>query len=65
MGSLLAAAATHAVVVPSVVARAAGIGTGDPGSPSFEVATTYLVVAGLMNVLHALDAWDVAGEPRP
>ena len=38
---------------------------GDPGSPFFEVAMTYLIVAGVMNVLLAFDAWDVAGERKP
>lgn len=64
-GASLTAAAAHAVVVPSLLARAAGLGSGDPASPSFEVATTCLVVAGLMNVLLAFDAWDAAGEKRP
>lgn len=64
-GALLTAAAAHAAVAPSLLARAAGLGAGDPASPSFEVATTYLVVAGLMNVLLAFDAWDAAGEKRP
>lgn len=64
-GSFLTAATAHAVVVPSLLARAAGLGAGDSSSPSFEVATTYLVVAGLMNLLLAFDAWDAAGEKRP
>jgi len=64
-GAFLAAAAAHAVVVPSLLARAAGLGAGDPASPSFEAATTFLVIAGLMNVLLAFDAWDAAGEKRP
>jgi hypothetical protein len=64
-GALLATAATHAVVAPTLLAKAAGLGSGTPASPSFEVATTYLVVAGVMNVLLALDVWDVAGERNP
>ena len=64
-GGLLTTAATHAVVAPSLVAEAAGVGLGDPGSPSFEVATTYLIVAGVLNVLLALDAWEVAGGRKP
>jgi len=63
-GALVAAAAAHAVAGPSLLARAAGLGKGDPASPSFEVATTFLVVAGLMNLLLAFDAWDAAGEVR-
>ena len=64
-GSFLATAATHAVVVPSLLARTAGLGAGQPLSPSFEVATTYLIVAGVMNVLLVFDAWDVAGGRKP
>jgi hypothetical protein len=64
-GAFLTAAAAHAVGVPTLLARAAGLGAGDPLSPSFEVATTFLVVAGLMNLLLAFDAWDAAGEKRP
>lgn len=61
-GALLASAAAHAVLGPSLAARAIGLGKGEPFSRSFEVATTYLVVAGLLNVLLAFDAWDAAGE---
>jgi len=53
------------VVLPALLARAAGLGAGEPRSPSFEIATTYLIVAGVMNVLLAFDAWDVAGERKP
>ena len=61
LGTLLTTAASHAVVAPSLLAHAAGLGRGDTSSPSFEVATTYLIVAGVLNVLLAFDAWDVAG----
>lgn len=64
-GVALTTAATHAVVLPSLIAQAAGVGRGLPRSPSFEIATTYLIVAGVMNVLLAFDAWDVAGERKP
>lgn len=64
-GALLATAATHAVLAPAILAKAAGLGSGTPASPSYEIATTYLVVAGVMNVLLAFDAWDVAGERKP
>jgi len=60
-GTLLTTVATHAVVAPSLLAHAAGLGRGEPSSASFEVATTYLIVAGVLNVLLAFDAWDVAG----
>lgn len=64
-GAFLATAATHAVLAPTLLAKAAGLGSGTPASPSFEVAMTYLVVAGVLNVLLAFDAWDVAGERKP
>lgn len=64
-GEFLTTAATHAVVVPGLLVHAVGLADGDPGSPFFEVATTYLIVAGVMNVLLAFDAWDVAGERKP
>lgn len=61
-GALLTTTATHAVVAPGLVVHAAGLAEGDPRSPLFEVAMTYLICAGAMNVLLAFDAWDVAGE---
>ncbi len=64
-GAVLTTVATHGVVVPSLLAQAAGLGAGEPLSRSFEVATTYLIVAGVLNVLLAFDAWDVAGERKP
>lgn len=64
-GALLTAAASHAVVLPALLVRAFGLGPAEPSSATFEVATTYLVVAGVLNVLLALDAWDVAGERKP
>lgn len=65
VGAVLTTVATHAVVVPGLLVHAVGLGTGDPRSSSFEVAMTYLIAAGVMNVLLAFDAWDVAGERKP
>jgi hypothetical protein len=65
LGALLTTTATHAVVAPGLLVHATGRAGGDPGSASFEVAMTYLIVAGVMNVLLAFDAWDVAGERKP
>ncbi len=65
VGGVLTAVATHAVVLPALLARGAGLVAADPASPSFEIATTYLVVAGVMNVLLAFDAWDVASGRKP
>ena len=65
LGAFLTTTATHAVVAPGLLVHATGLAEGDPGSPFFEVAMTYLIVAGVMNVLLAFDAWDVAGERKP
>ncbi|MBK9088059.1 MAG: hypothetical protein IPL90_03035 [Holophagales bacterium] len=65
LGSFLTTTATHAVVAPGLLVHATGREQGDPGSPLFEVAMTYMIVAGVMNVLLAFDAWDVAGERKP
>jgi len=65
LGAFLTTTATHAVVAPGLLVHATGRSEGDPGSPFFEVAMTYLIVAGVMNVLLAFDAWDVAGERKP
>ena len=64
-GAFLTTTAAHAVVVPGLLVHTVGLADGDPGSPFFEVATTYLIVAGVMNVLLAFDAWDVAGGRKP
>jgi hypothetical protein len=64
-GGALTTVATHAVVGPALAAEVAGLGRGDAGSPSFEVATTYLIVAGVLNLLLAFDAWDVSGGRKP
>lgn len=64
-GAFLTLTAAHAVVVPGLLVHAVGLADGDPGSPFFEVAMTYLIVAGVMNVLLAFDAWDVSGERKP
>ncbi len=65
LGAFLTTTATHAVVAPVLLVHATGRGQGEPGSPLFEVAMTYLIVAGVMNILLAFDAWDVAGERKP
>lgn len=64
-GAFLTTIATHALVVPALLTHSTGLSEGDPGSGSFEIGTTYLIVGGVMNVLLALDAWDVAGERKP
>jgi hypothetical protein len=66
--SFLAAVTTTATGFLNAAARAAGWGSGDIRSATFEYGTTYLLSAGLMNLLLVLDAVDrartIAGPPR-
>jgi hypothetical protein len=48
------------VGLPYIVARAAGLGAGDPRAATYEYGNTFLIVAGLLNVLVILDAYDIA-----
>jgi hypothetical protein len=56
----LAAFADIGMGVPYFVARAAGLGAGDVIAQSFEYGNAFLIVAGLLNMLVVLDAFDVA-----
>lgn len=55
----LAALANMGVGVPYLVAWMAALGDGTVTASSYEYANTYLIVAGLLNALVVLDAWDV------
>jgi len=56
----LAALADLGVGVPYVVARAAGLGAGRVVATTYEYGNAFLVVAGLLNLLVVVDAYDVA-----
>ena len=56
----LAAVADLGIGAPYVVARALGLGAGRVVAETYEYGNTFLVVAGLLNVLVVLDAYDVA-----
>lgn len=56
----LAAFADVGVGVPYLVARAVGQGAGRAIAPTFEYGNAFLIVAGLLNMLVVLDAFDVA-----
>jgi hypothetical protein len=56
----LAAFADFGMGVPYIVAKAAGLGAGDVIAQSFEYGNAFLIVAGLLNMLVVLDAFDVA-----
>lgn len=43
-----------------LAARGAGLAAGDVHAPSFEYGNTFTAVAGLLNMLALLDAYDVA-----
>ncbi len=57
---LLAAAAQWMIGATRLVADWAGYGGGDVVAASYEYGNTFLIVAGLMNVLVIFDAADVA-----
>ncbi len=61
----LAALANAGVGVPYVIAWAAGYGAGVVTAQTYEYANTYLIVAGLLNALVVLDAYDVHIGRKP
>jgi hypothetical protein len=56
----LAALADMGIGVPFFVARQAGAGAGRVIAWTYEYGNAFLIVAGLMNLLVVLDAFDVA-----
>jgi hypothetical protein len=56
----LAALADMGIGVPFFVARQAGAGAGRVIAWTYEYGNAFLIVAGLMNMLVVLDAFDVA-----
>lgn len=56
----LAALANLGIGMPYFVAWGAGLGAGNVVAASYEYANTYLIVAGLLNALVVLDAYDIA-----
>jgi hypothetical protein len=56
----LAAFANIGMGVPYFVAKVAGLGAGRVIAESFEYGNAFLIVAGLLNMLVVLDAFDVA-----
>ena len=56
----LAAIANMGIGVPYVVARVMGYGAGDVIAVTYEYGNTFLIVAGLLNVLVVIDAFDIA-----
>jgi hypothetical protein len=48
------------VGLPYIVARAVGAGAGRVVAITYEYGNTFLIVAGLLNMLVVLDAFDIA-----
>lgn len=60
----LAAVGAAGVGLPYVAAHSLGYSFGDIRSQSFEYGNTFTLVAGLLNLLVVLDAYDVAAGRR-
>ena len=56
----LAAVADFGLGLPWVVARTFGFGAGEVTAVTYEYGNTFLIVAGLLNFLVILDAFDIA-----
>ena len=56
----LAAAADLGICVPWMVTRALGLGAGEVVAVTYEYGNTFLIVAGLLNMLVVMDAYDIA-----
>ncbi|MGH9347320.1 MAG: DUF6677 family protein [Vicinamibacterales bacterium] len=56
----LAAFADVGIGVPYFVAKALGLGGGNVVALTYEYGNAFIIVAGLLNMLVALDAFDVA-----
>ena len=56
----LAAFANLGIGLPYFVARLAGAGIGDVRAVTYEYGNAFLIVAGLLNLLIVIDAYDVA-----
>ena len=56
----LASVANIGVGLTDIVARSLGYGAGDVVAASYEYGNAFLIVAGLLNFLVILDAYDIA-----
>ena len=60
-----ASVAEWAILGPRLVAEMAGAGQGRVVAATYEYGNTFLIVAGLLNILVVLDAVDRARGRRP
>ena len=56
----LAALADIGIGVPYVIARALGQGAGNVIAVTYEYGNTFLIVAGLLNMLVVIDVYDIS-----
>jgi hypothetical protein len=56
----LAALANLGIGLPYVAAAALGYGSGDVRAVTYEYGNAFLIVAGLLNLLVVIDAYDIA-----
>jgi hypothetical protein len=56
----LAAVADVGIGVPYLLAKALGVGAGDVIAITYDYGNTFIIVAGLLNMLVVLDAFDIA-----
>lgn len=63
--TLLAGLAEMGVGLPYFVARFLGMGAGNVEAVTYEYGYTFCIVAGLLNLLIVLDAYDVATGRKP
>lgn len=56
----LAALANLGIGATYMIASALGFGTGDVRAVTYEYGNAYLIVAGLLNLLVVVDAYDIA-----
>jgi hypothetical protein len=56
----LAALADLGIGAPYFIASAMGYGAGEVRAVTYEYANAFLIVAGLLNLLVVIDAYDVA-----
>ena len=62
--TLLAGLAEMGSGILYAAALVLGLGTGDAAVASYEYGYAFLIVAGLLNLLVVLDAWDIATGAR-
>ena len=60
----LAALADLGIGLPYFIATGLGLGQGHVVAVTYEYGNTFLIVAGLLNLLVAMDAYDLASERR-